>query len=82
MIQPLQNQVLIFQEKKEKTESGIYLPEGQKEKNQGVVVAVFPSSDLFVDQTVIFRKYGAEEVQYEGKDYLLVEEKNILAVIE
>ena len=75
MIKPLGERVVIeVAESDVKTASGIVLPDTAKEKPQkGTVVAVGAG--------VIFSKYSGSEVKVEGKDYLIVRESDILAVI-
>lgn len=88
-IKPLHDNVLIKPVvKEEKTESGIYIPEtASKEKpQQGKVVAVGAGKDgksmaVKKGDTVLFSKYGLTEITIEGVDYLIGEEKEILAVI-
>jgi chaperonin GroES len=88
-IKPLHDNVLIQPlVKEEKTESGIYIPEtASKEKpQQGEVVAVGAGKDgkkmsVKVGDKVLFAKYGLTEVSIDGKEYLIGEEKEVLAVI-
>lgn len=71
-----------------KTASGIIIPDSAKEKPlQGKVVAV--SSDLKDEQPtvkvgdeVLYGKYSATELNFEGKEYLLMKESDILAIIK
>ena len=71
-----------------KTASGIIIPDSAKEKPlQGVVVAV--SSDLKDEQPtvkvgdqVLYGKYSTSELNFDGKDYLLMKESDILAIIK
>lgn len=86
MLKSLFGRVLLTVNKEEKTFGGIVLPSAAQEKSQiGTVVAVSenPETPHFVKEgdTVFFDKYAGVEVSYEGNDYLLIEEKNILAVI-
>ncbi|TFI47521.1 co-chaperone GroES, partial [Diaphorobacter sp. DS2] len=79
-------------ETEEKTASGIVLPDTAKEKPQeGKVVAVGTGRVLENGERValevadgdriIFSKYAGTEVKYEGKEYLILRENDILAVI-
>lgn len=93
--QPLSNHVFIEALKEDKaTKSGIVLPEtAEKEKPMlGKVVAVgqgklsekgerMPMS-VKVGDKVLFKKYGPDEIEVEGKKYLVAEETDILAIIE
>lgn len=88
MIRPLGENVLIQPIKPEKkTQSGIYLPEaaGEERRQEGKVVAVGSSQDITVKkgERVLFKQYGSsEEVTVTGETYLLVNYKDILAVVE
>ncbi|TCS93290.1 co-chaperone GroES [Hazenella coriacea] len=92
MIKPLGDRVVLEAiEKEEKTASGIVLPETAKEKPQeGRVVAVGSGHlddgdrialEVKEGDRVIFSKYAGTEVKYEGKEYLILRESDILAVI-
>ena len=82
-IQPLGQRVLVKPlEQETRTASGIILPETAKEKPQtGLVVAVGDDEDikLKVDDRVLFAKYTGAEFKFEGVDYLLIEQNDILA---
>ena len=93
MIKPLGERVVIeVAESDVKTASGIVRPDTAKEKPQkGTVVAVGAGKlldngeraamEVKVGDGVIFSKYSGSEVKVEGKDYLIVRESDILAVI-
>lgn len=92
-IKPLFDNVLIRPlEGETKTAGGILLPETAKEKPQiGKIMAVGTggiSDDgktipiiVKVGQTVMYKKWGGNEVKVNGEEWLLVEQKDILAVI-
>lgn len=93
-IQPLADKVLIKPVAKEEvTASGIVLPDtASKDRPQmGEVLAVGPGKvspegqtlpmHVKVGQKVYFTKYGPTEVEIDDKEYLIVDEKDILAVI-
>ncbi|CAD2073739.1 co-chaperone GroES [Phocicoccus pinnipedialis] len=94
MLRPLGNRVIVdISEKEETTKSGIILTDASKEKPvQGRVVAVGPGNvfengtvtplDVEVGETVIYSKYAGVEVEHDGKDYLILTDNEILAVIE
>ena len=71
----------------EKTAGGIIIPDTAKEKPQrGKVVAVGPGKDdqkLTVKKgdTVLYGKYAGQELSYEGKDYLIMREDDILVIL-
>lgn len=95
MLRPLADHVVVeVVVQEEKTKSGIYLPDtAVKEKpSQGRVVAigtgkvtdagvVIPPA-VKVGDEVIFAKYSGNAVKHEGKDYLIISERDIFAVIE
>ena len=93
MLKPLGDRVIIeLVESEEKTASGIVLPDSAKEKPQeGKVVAVGTGRvldngervalEVSVDDRIIFSKYSGTEVKYEGAEYLVLRESDILAVI-
>lgn len=87
-IKPLADRVLIEpQEAETKTASGIIIPETAKEKPQrGKVVAVGNGKKdhdmtVKVDDVVLYGKYVATELKYEGKEYLIMKEDDILAIV-
>ncbi|MED1672280.1 co-chaperone GroES [Pallidibacillus thermolactis] len=94
MLKPLGDRVVIeLVEAEEKTASGIVLPDTAKEKPQeGKVVAVGTgrvldngervSLEVSVGDHIIFSKYAGTEVKYEGTEYLILRESDILAIVE
>ena len=93
MIKPLGDRVVIkVLEKEQKTMSGIVLPDTAKEKPQeGQIMAVGTGKMLDNGQRialevkegdkVIFSKYAGTEVKVDGQDYLILSERDILAII-
>ena len=93
-IKPLGDRVLIKAlEREEKTKSGIVLPETAKEKPQeGWVLAVGSGKTLDngtkvalevqVGQKVIFSKYAGTEVKLDGEELMILNERDILAIVE
>ncbi|MCM3569912.1 co-chaperone GroES [Neobacillus mesonae] len=94
MIRPLGDRIIIeLVETEEKTASGIVLPDSAKEKPQeGKVVAVGTGRvldngervalEVSVGNRIIFSKYSGTEVKYQGTEYLILRESDILAVVE
>jgi len=87
-IQPLSDRVLVEPQAAEtKTASGLYIPDSAKEKpQQGKVVAVGKGNKdhdmtVKVGDTVLYGKYSGSELKYEGTDYLIMKEDDILAII-
>lgn len=93
-VQPLFDNVLIKPlEGEEKTASGIVLPDSVKEKPQvGQIVAVGPGGtddkgnpikmQVKVGQKVMYKKWGGNEVKVKGEEWMIVEQKDILAIVE
>jgi chaperonin GroES len=94
-LKPLSNHVFLEPAEEEKTTaSGIVLPETmEKEKPvKAKVLAVGPGKKndkgelqgmaVKVGDTVLFKKYGPDEFELEGKKYLVADEDDILAIIE
>ncbi len=87
-IKPLSNRVLVEPVAAEtQTASGIFIPDTAKEKPQkGVVVAVGNGSKDYdmtvqVGDTVLYGKYAGTELKFEGKDYLIMKEDEIFAIL-
>ncbi|TSC89148.1 MAG: chaperonin GroES [Parcubacteria group bacterium Gr01-1014_3] len=94
-LKPLSNHIFLeplVEDKK--TKSGIVLPDtAEKEKPMvGTVVAVGPGKTkengeiiamtVKIGDKVLFKKYGPDEIEVDGKKYLVAEETDILAIIE
>ena len=87
-IKPLADRVLIEPAEAEtKTASGIIIPDNAKEKPQkGTVVAAGKGTKdepitVKVGDTVLYGKYAGNELKFEGKDYLIMRESDILAIV-
>ena len=87
-IKPLADRVLIEPAAAEtQTSSGLYIPDTAKEKPQkGIVVAEGPGTKenpvtLSVGDTVLYGKYAGTELQHDGKDFLIMKENDILAIV-
>ena len=92
-LKPLNDKVLIEKaEAQTQTEGGIYLPGSSQEKPQeGTVVAVGPGAlnekgerhkmQLKAGDKVLYSKYSGTEVKIGAKEYLIVQEKDVLAII-
>lgn len=71
----------------EKTKGGIIIPDTAKEKPlRGEVVAVGPGKDgnlmtVQIGDIVLYGKYAGQELTYEGHDYLIMREDDILVVL-
>ena len=87
-IQPLADRVLVEPAAAETTTaSGIIIPDTAKEKPQkGIVVAIGTGKKdepltVNVGDNILYGKYGGTELKLEGKDYLMMRESDILAII-
>ena len=87
---PLGDKVVLKQvEAQETTKSGIVLTSQAKEKPQeAIVVAVGPggmvgdTKIVMEGDHVLYSKYGAMEVKYDGEEYLIMRQNDILAIIK
>lgn len=93
MIKPLSDRVLIkMKEAEETTKSGIILATASKEKPQiAEVIEVGPGEkingkvqemDVKKGDNVIVSKYAGTEIKYEGIDYIIVKQDDILAIVK
>ncbi|MFZ4660857.1 MAG: co-chaperone GroES [Caldilineaceae bacterium] len=92
-LKPLGDRLIIKpSEGEEQTASGILLPETAKEKpQQGKVVAAGPGArkengervnmDVKVDDTVLYAKYSGTTIKLSGKEYLILKESDVLAIV-
>jgi chaperonin GroES len=93
-IRPLADKVIVQRiEAESKTAGGIVLPDSAKEKPQrGKIIAVGEGKMLDdgtrgamsvkKGQQVLFTSYAGTEVKIEGKDYLIMDESDIMAIVE
>jgi len=93
MLKPLNDRVVLkMTEAEEKTQSGIILSSGSQEKPQiAEVVEVGPGGEVDGKKItmvvkkgdkVVINKYSGTEVKYEGEDYIIVKQDDILAIAE
>ncbi|MEY3247016.1 MAG: hypothetical protein RL025_953 [Bacteroidota bacterium] len=87
-ITPIADRVLVEPSPaEEKTAGGIIIPDTAKEKPQrGTVVAVGQGKKdepmtVKAGQTILYGKYSGTEVQLDGKDYLIMRESDIMAIL-
>lgn len=93
-IKPLEDKLLVqIVEAETTTASGLVIPDTAKEKPQeATVVAVGPGRtdengkrvpmDVADGDVVIFSKYGGTEIKYAGEEYLILSQRDVLAVVE
>lgn len=87
-ITPLYDRVVLKRvEPAETVKGGIIIPDTAKEKPQrGEVVAVGPGKDgnlmtVQVGDIVLYGKYAGQELNYQGQDYLIMREDDILVIL-
>ena len=88
-IKPFEDRVLIEPEEvaESKSKAGIILPDTAKEKpRRGKVVEVGMDEELAkeikVGDTIAYAKFSGDEIEFEGKKYLIISKSDILAVIK
>lgn len=94
MLKPIGNRVLLEVVKEEqKTASGLVLPESAKEKPQTARVVAVGEGKLLENGThakiavsvgdqVLFEKYAGAEIKFQGTEYLVVKDTDIIAIVE
>lgn len=94
-LKPLDDRIVVRPNEAEtQTASGLVIPDTAKEKpQQGEVLAVGPGKrsetsgevipvDIKVGDTVLYSKYGGTEVAVNGEDLLVLNSRDVLAVVE
>ncbi len=93
-VKPLQDRVLVERLQEEgKTKGGLFIPDSAKEKPmQGKVVAAGNGRvmedgkkipmDVKIGDVVLFAKYSGNDVKIDDKEYLIMKEDDILAIVE
>ncbi|MCE9590265.1 MAG: co-chaperone GroES [Planctomycetes bacterium] len=93
-VRPLEDRLIVKpQEAEEKTKSGLYLPEGAKEKPMmGKVIAAGPGKTndkgehvamtVKKGDTVVYGKYSGTEIELEDEKFLIIREGELLGVLE
>lgn len=84
-LQPVNQQILLeFQQAEEKTASGIIIPDSAKEKPKfAKVIAMsgIENAEISVGDIVLYKQYSGTEINFEGKDFLLVPYADVLAKV-
>lgn len=87
-MKPINDRVVIKpQAAEEKTKGGIIIPDNAKEKPlRGEVIAVGPGKEgnlmtVTPGDIVLYGKYAGQEFTFEGEDYLIMREDDILVVV-
>lgn len=93
-LKPLFDNVVVEHvEQDDKTSGGVFLPDTAKEKPQeGVIRAIGVgrvldngtklAMNVKVGDRVLYRKYSGSEVKIDGTEYLIIPEKDILAIVD
>jgi chaperonin GroES len=93
-VRPLHDRILVDRvEEEEKTKSGIIIPDVAREKQQkGKVIAVGNGRvnekgevlklDVKAGDLILFEKYGGEDIKIDGKEYVIMKEENVIAIVE
>ncbi len=94
-LQPLSNHLVVKAlSREDKTASGIVLPETltKERPEQGEVIAIGPGKmldtgsrqapEVKVGDTVVFKKYGPDEVKIDNVEYLILDESDVLAIVK
>ena len=89
MMKPINDRVVVKPAPaEEKTAGGIIIPDTAKEKPQrGEVIAVGPGKEdikmtVKKGDIVLYGKYAGQELNYEGADYLIMREDDILVILK
>jgi len=91
-IHPLADRVVIKRLEERTTEGGIVIPDTAGDKSQkGIVMAVGPGKyedgklqklSLKCNDKVIFGKYAGTEITIKGKDYIVMKEDDVIAIVD
>ena len=92
-VKPLHDRILVERIEEETRKGGIIIPDSAKEKPQkGKVIAVGSGKvddngkkvamDVKKGDTILFGKYSGNEIKVDDKDYLIMREDDVLAIVE
>jgi chaperonin GroES len=93
-VRPLHDRILVQRlAEEEKTAGGLYIPDNAKEKPQQALVVATGKGRVLDDgrvvalevkkgDKVLFSKYSGTELKFEGKEYLMIREEDVLGVIQ
>lgn len=94
MIKPLSDHILLEPVREEKKRGGIILPDtvDKERPEKGKIIAIGPGKldkdgkrvalEVKKGQTVLFKKYGPDEIKIDDKEYLIAREEDILAILD
>ncbi len=92
-VQPLHDRILVLRlAEEEKTAGGLFIPDTAKEKPQQATVVATGKGRVLDDgkvvpvavkkgDKVLFSKYSGTELKFEGKEYLMIREEDVLGII-
>ena len=92
-VRPLHDRILVMRvSEEEKTAGGLYIPDNAKEKPQTATVVATGKGRVLDDgkivplevkkgDKVLFSKYSGTELKFEGKEYLMIREEDVLGII-
>ena len=92
-VKPLHDRILVERLEEEVRKGGIIIPDTAKEKPQkGKVTAAGPgrvddkgkriAMDVKKGDTILFGKYSGNEIRIDDKEYLIMREEDVLAIVE
>jgi chaperonin GroES len=92
-VRPLHDRILVLRSaEEEKTTGGLFIPDTAKEKPQQATVVATGKGRVLEDgrvvplevkkgDKVLFSKYSGTELKFEGKEYLMIREEDVLGVL-
>jgi chaperonin GroES len=85
-IKPLGERILVeIKTSEEKTAGGIVIPQAAQEKTQeAVVVSIGDSAEIKVKagDIILYDKYAGTQIKINDKDHLIIDNKDVLAVVK
>ena len=82
MLRPVDARIVVQKPaREEQTASGIILPDTVNEQGQTAIGEVMPMQ-IEVGETILYTKFGGTEVIHNGEEFILMAEKDVIAVIE
>jgi chaperonin GroES len=80
MLHPMNGYLVLEPWRETVTKSGLFIPENTKEKPmRGTIFAA--GAGWGIGQHLLYSKYGAIEVKYEGRDLIIIRERDVIAAI-
>ena len=83
MVKPISKNIIVESIVKETTESGIILGDAQEKKPIGTIIAVGNEVTLIKPgDVVLFGKYDGTPFEFNGREFLIMQDESVLAIIE